>query len=45
MLPSAAIKDSVKALTVSGVAPTEATVKDGSYRRPASVRPRDEGRH
>jgi phosphate transport system substrate-binding protein len=27
----AAIKDSVKALTVNGVAPTEATVKDGSY--------------
>ena len=27
----AAIKDSVKALTVGGVAPTEATVKDGSY--------------
>ena len=31
MLPSAAVKDSVKALTVGGVAPTEATVKDGSY--------------
>ena len=27
----AAIKDSVKALTVNGVAPTEATVKDGTY--------------
>ena len=27
----AAVKDSVKALTVGGVAPTEATVKDGSY--------------
>ena len=26
-----AVKDSVKALTVGGVAPTEATVKDGSY--------------
>ena len=26
-----AIKDSVKALTVNGVAPTEATVKDGTY--------------
>ena len=26
------LKDSVKALTVGGVAPTEATVKDGSYR-------------
>ena len=25
------IKDSVKALTVNGVAPTEATVKDGTY--------------
>ena len=28
----AAIKDSVKALTVNGVAPTEATVKDGTYK-------------
>ena len=27
----ASIKDSVKALTVNGVAPTEATVKDGTY--------------
>ena len=27
----AAIKDSVKVLTVNGVAPTEATVKDGTY--------------
>ena len=27
----AAIKDSVKALTVNGVVPTEATVKDGTY--------------
>ena len=27
----AAIKDSVKALTVNGVAPSEATVKDGTY--------------
>ena len=27
----AALKDSVKALTVGGVAPTEETVKDGSY--------------
>ena len=27
----AAIKDSVKALTVNGVAPTESTVKDGTY--------------
>ena len=27
----AAIKDSVKALTVNGVAPTEVTVKDGTY--------------
>ena len=27
----ATIKDSVKALTVNGVAPTEATVKDGTY--------------
>ena len=27
----AAIKDSVKALTVNGVAPTEATIKDGTY--------------
>lgn len=27
----AAIKDSVKTLTVNGVAPTEATVKDGTY--------------
>ena len=27
----AAIKDSVKALTINGVAPTEATVKDGTY--------------
>lgn len=27
----AAVKDSVKALTVGGVAPSEATVKDGSY--------------
>ena len=27
----AAIKDSVKAVTVNGVAPTEATVKDGTY--------------
>ena len=27
----AAIKDSVQALTVNGVAPTEATVKDGTY--------------
>ena len=27
----AALKDNVKALTVGGVAPTEATVKDGSY--------------
>ena len=26
------IKDSVKALTVNGVAPTEATVKDGTYK-------------
>ena len=26
-----AVKDSVKALTVGGVAPTEDTVKDGSY--------------
>ena len=26
-----AIKDTVKALTVDGVAPSEATVKDGSY--------------
>ena len=31
-IPSlSAVKDSVKALTVGGVAPTEATVKDGSY--------------
>lgn len=28
----ASIKDSVKALTVNGVKPTEATVKDGSYK-------------
>ena len=27
----ASIKDSIKALTVNGVAPTEATVKDGTY--------------
>ena len=27
----AALKDNVKALTVGGVAPTEDTVKDGSY--------------
>ena len=27
----AAVKDTVKALTVGGVAPTEETVKDGSY--------------
>lgn len=27
----ASVKDSVKALTVGGVAPTEATIKDGSY--------------
>lgn len=27
----AAIKDSVKALSVDGVTPSEATVKDGSY--------------
>ena len=27
----ASIKDSVKAVTVDGVAPTEATIKDGSY--------------
>ncbi len=27
----ASIKDSVKAVTVAGVAPTEATIKDGSY--------------
>ena len=27
----AALKDTVKALTVGGVAPTEETVKDGSY--------------
>ena len=27
----AALKDSVRALTVGGVAPSEATVKDGSY--------------
>ena len=27
----ATVKDSVKALTVDGVAPTEATIKDGSY--------------
>ena len=27
----AAVKDTVKALQVNGVAPTEATVKDGSY--------------
>ena len=31
MLPFAALKDNVKALTVGGVAPTEDTVKDGSY--------------
>ena len=32
----ASVKDTVKALTVDGVAPTEATIKDGSYvvRRP-----------
>lgn len=28
----ASIKDSVKAVTVGGVAPTEATIKDGSYK-------------
>ncbi len=28
----AALKDTVKAVTVDGVAPTEQTVKDGSYR-------------
>lgn len=27
----ASLKDSVKALTVGGVAPTEETIKDGSY--------------
>ena len=27
----ASVKDTVRALTVSGVAPTEDTVKDGSY--------------
>ena len=27
-----ALKDTVKALTVDGIAPTEATVKDGSYK-------------
>lgn len=27
-----ALKDTVKALTVGGIAPTEATVKDGSYK-------------
>ena len=27
----ASVKDSVKALTVDGVAPTEETIKDGSY--------------
>ena len=31
----AAIKDSVKALTVNGVAPTEATVKDAHYKKMA----------
>ena len=31
MPPSPRSSDSVKALTVGGVAPTEATVKDGSY--------------
>ena len=38
----AAIKDSVKALTVNGVAPTEATVKDGTYlvQRPFVLVPR-----
>ena len=29
--PLAALKDNVKALTVGGIAPTEDTVKDGSY--------------
>ena len=27
----ASVKDTVKAVTVDGVAPTEATIKDGSY--------------
>ena len=30
-LPRSSVKDNVKALTVGGVAPTEDTVKDGSY--------------
>lgn len=34
----ASVKDSVKALSVGGVVPTEDTVKDGSYVHPASIR-------
>lgn len=33
-----ALKDTVKALTVGGIAPTEATVKDGSYKVQLPVR-------
>ena len=40
----AAVKDTVKALTVGGVAPTEETVKDGSYVDPAPLRAGHQGR-
>ena len=39
-----AVKESVKALSVGGVAPSEDTVKDGSYAHPAPLRPGDQGR-
>ena len=40
----ASVKDSVKALTVGGVAPTEETVKDGSYVVQRPVRAGNQGR-
>ena len=39
-----AVDDTVKAVTVEGVAASEATVQDGTYKNSASVRVRYEGR-